>query len=169
MRYTTCIDLTEIPDVWRNPNVVRLYYFMAMKCGYHDNDRDVLKISLRNLAYMAGLTLSATRHALKVLVAHGLLAQSNDAWVVKKFLLDQTITPRSSNKKRQAEITREQEQLALDRKLDEERRSRSGELLQDPAAFIKQYQDYMKDPSTAIRKAFLTRWMDKYQELIQTR
>lgn len=169
MRYTTCIDLTEIPDVWRNPNAVRLYYFMAMKCGYHDNDRDVLKISLRNLSYMAGLTLSATRHALKVLAAHQLLAQSNDAFVIKKFVLDQTITPRSSNKKRQAEITREQEQLVLDRKLDEERRSRNGELLSDPNAFIKQYQDYMKDPSTAIRKAFLTRWKDKYQELIQTR
>lgn len=169
MRYTTIIDVTEIPDIWRNPNAVRLYFFMAMKCGYHDNDRDVLKISIRNLAFMAGLTLSACRHALKVLHGHGLIAQNNDAWVVKKFLLDQTITPRSSNKKRQADITREQEQLALDRKLDEERRSRSGELLQDPAAFIKQYEDYMKEPTSALRKAFLTRWKDKYQELTQTR
>lgn len=169
MRYTTCIDLTEIPDVWRNPNAVRLYYFMAMKCGYHDNDRDVLKISLRNLAYMAGLTLSATRHALKVLGAHQLIAQSNDAFVVKKFLLDQTITPRSSNKKTQAAITREQEQQVLDRKLEDERRTRNGELLTDPAAFIKQYQDYMRDPSTSIRKAFLTRWKNKYDELTQRR
>lgn len=169
MRYTTCIDLTEIPDVWRNPNAVRLYYFMAMKCGYHDNDRDVLKISLRNLAYMAGLTLSATRHAIKVLLTHGLLTYVNDSFVVKKFLLDQTITPRSSNKKTQAAITREQEQLALERKLDDERRIRNGELMQDPDAFIKQYQDYMSDPSTSIRKAFLTRWKNKYDELTQRR
>lgn len=169
MRYTTIIDVTEIPDIWRNPNAVRLYYFMAMKCGYHDNDRDILKISIRNLAFMAGLTLSACRHALKVLNGHGLIAQSNDAWVVKKFLLDQTITPRASNKNRQAEITREQEQFALDCKLDVERRIRSGELLQDPAAFIKQYEEYMKEPTTSLRKAFLTRWKDKYHELTQTR
>lgn len=169
MRYTTIIDVTEVPDIWRNPNAVRLYFFMAMKCGYHDNDRDVLKISIRNLAFMAGLTLSACRHALKVLQGHGLISQSNDAWVVKKFLLDQTITPRSSNKKRQAEINREQEQQLLDKKLDEERRARNGELQQDPAAFIEQYEYYMKEPTNVVRKAFLTRWKDKYQELTQTR
>lgn len=165
MRYTTIIDVTEFPDIWRNPNAVRLYFFMAMKCGYHDNDRDVLKISIRNLAFMAGLTLSACRFALKMLHNNGLISRNNDAWVVKKFLMDQTITPRSSNKKTQASTSRALEQLQLDKKLEQERRARNGELQQDPAAFIKQYEDYMNEPSTALRKAFLTRWKSKYQEL----
>lgn len=95
MRYTTCIDVTEIPDIWRNPNVTRLYFYMAMRCGYHDDDRDQLRISIRNLAYAAGLTLSACRHALKVLQKFGLVSPMGEYYQVKKFLLDQKPTSRT--------------------------------------------------------------------------
>lgn len=95
MRYTTVIDVTEIPDVWRNPNVTRLYFYMAMRCGYHDDDRDQLRISVRNLAYASGLTLSACRHALRVLQSTRLLVRQEDTWIVRKFLLEQKPTSRT--------------------------------------------------------------------------
>lgn len=95
MRYTTVIDVTEIADIWRNPNISRLYFFMAMKCGFHDNDRDLIKISLRVLAGQTGLTLSACRHAVKVLQAHGLLTIENDKMRVTKFILDKKPTSRT--------------------------------------------------------------------------
>lgn len=95
MRYTTIIDVTEIPDIWRNPNAVRLYFYMAMRCGYHDDDRDQLRISIRNLAYASGLTLSACRHALKVLQKFGLVSPMEDYYQVKKFLLELKPTSRT--------------------------------------------------------------------------
>ena len=95
MRYTTVIDVTEIADVWQNPNITRLYFFMALKCGYHDDDRDILRISLRNLASQASLTLSATRHALKVLETAKLVAHEKEAWRVTKFVLDKKPTSRT--------------------------------------------------------------------------
>lgn len=165
MRYTTVIDITEIPDIWRNPNVCRLYFYMALKCGYHDNDRDVLRISLRNLAYAAGLTLSATRHALRILLKHQLVSQNQDAWIVRKFLLDQAISPRAKQAKSAAAEAREHQQQQLDKRLDQERRYRMGELDENPAEFIRQYEEYLQDPSNMIRKAFLTRWKGKYEEL----
>lgn len=95
MRYTTVIDVTEIDDVWQNPNITRLYFFMALKCGYHDDDRDILRISLRNLAAQASLTLSATRHALKVLENAKLVAHEKEAWKITKFVLDKKPTSRT--------------------------------------------------------------------------
>lgn len=95
MRYTTIIDVTEIPDIWRNPNAVRLYFYMAMRCGYHDDDRDQLRISIRNLSYASGLTLSACRHALKVLQKFGLVSPMGEYYQVKKFVLEQKPTSRT--------------------------------------------------------------------------
>lgn len=95
MRYTTIIDVTEIPDIWRNPNVSRLYFYMAMRCGYHDDDRDQLRTSIRNLAYASGLTLSACRHALKVLQKFGLVSPMGEYYQVKKFVLEQKPTSRT--------------------------------------------------------------------------
>lgn len=95
MRYTTVIDLTEFPELWQNPNVVRLYYFLAMKCGYHDDDRDVIHISLRILAGQTNLTLSAVRHALKVLRLNGLVVVENDCFRVLKFVLERKVTSRT--------------------------------------------------------------------------
>lgn len=113
MRYTTVIDVTEIADVWRNPNISRLYFFMALKCGYHDDDRDILKISLRNLAAQASLTISATRHALKVLESLKLVTQEHEAWRVTKFILDKKPTSRTQkNTASSAEFENQQRQQA---------------------------------------------------------
>lgn len=95
MRYTTVIDISEMPDVYRNENTRLLYLHLALKAGWHDEDRDKAKISIRNLAADCGLTLSATRHAIAVLTKHDLLARDEDGtWKVRKWHLDKPPAPR---------------------------------------------------------------------------
>lgn len=95
MRYTTLIDITELPSVYRNINARLVYLHLALKSGYHDNDRDQCNISIRQLAISAGLTVSATRHALHVLMAANLLTKVGGVWVVKKWLVEDPPTPRT--------------------------------------------------------------------------
>ena len=94
MRYTTLIDITEQPDLYRNKNARLLYLHMVLKSGYHDNDRDLLDKSYRILASEVGLTLSATRHAVAQLEAAGLLKKEAGAWRVKKWIVQEIPTPR---------------------------------------------------------------------------
>lgn len=170
MRYTTVIDVTEIPDIWRNPNVSRLYFYMAMRCGYHDNDRDQLCISIRNLAYSAGLSLSACRHALKVLQKFGLVSPMGDHYLIKKFMIEQRISPRAKTIRQQQDdiiaAEREQQQQALDRRLAEERRSRNRSQAQLDAEFLQQYETYLKEPTSPMRRAFLQQGKERYEKII---
>lgn len=94
MRYTTVIDISEYPAIYRNRNARLLYIHMALKAGYHDNDRDLLNTSIRMLAYQSGLTVSAVRHALQVLEGAGLLTRDGLTWRVKKWVLEEKPTSR---------------------------------------------------------------------------
>lgn len=106
MRYTTIIDITEQPDVYRNVNARLLYLHMALKAGYHDDDRDRLHVSLRNLAAAVGLTLSATRHALKVLEAAKLVSKVDNEWSVLKFVIADVPSPRRQPTKAEREASK---------------------------------------------------------------
>lgn len=99
MRYTTVIDIREIPEVYRNPNVRLLYLHLALLAGYHDQDKDLVRISVRNLAASAGLTVSATRHAINILVKWKLLRAKGSVYRVRKYVEEGTITPRAKTKK----------------------------------------------------------------------
>lgn len=99
MRYTTVIDIREIPEVYRNPNVRLLYLHLALLAGYHDQDKDLVRISVRNLAASAGLTVSATRHAISILVKWKLLRVKGSVYRVRKYIEEGTITPRAKTKK----------------------------------------------------------------------
>lgn len=94
MRYTTIIDISEIPAVNRNLSAKLLYIQMALKAGYHDDDRDIVDASIRHLAMTTGITFSACRHALRVLEAAQLIRREGDAWIVKKWLPAQAISAR---------------------------------------------------------------------------
>ena len=74
MRYTTIIDISEIQPIYRNVNARLVYLHLVLKSGYHDNDRDLVSISLRRIAAEVGLTLSATRHAISQLEKAQLLS-----------------------------------------------------------------------------------------------
>lgn len=114
MRYTTVIDISEFPMLYRNVNVRLLYFHLCLKAGYHDFDRDICDISVRRLAQEVGITYSATRHALRILEEQRFITYNGNAIMVRKWLQDETITKRSRSKK---------EQILRDGLADERRRS----------------------------------------------
>ena len=89
-----------------------VYLHLVLISGYHDEDRDQTPISIRQICYDTGLSLSAVRHSLKVLISAGLLTRSGITWTVKKFVLDKPISPRiRSEKKRTAAENLERERI----------------------------------------------------------
>ena len=112
MRYTTIVDISEFPTIYRNTNARLVYLHLVLKSGYHDNDRDLVALSLRRIAAEVGLTLSATRHAISQLEKAQLLNRQGPVWFVKKFVFEKSITPRAKSEKKlkEAEI-RERERV----------------------------------------------------------
>lgn len=128
MRYTTIIDISEFPSIYRNHNLRLIYMHLCLRSGYHDDDRDLIDISIRRLASDTGLSVSSVRHGLKILQASRLIKRHGTLWHVRKYILEQEITPRAKSqkeqkKKSQADAER-QERDALNKKLrlQEERR-----------------------------------------------
>lgn len=144
MRYTTIIDVTEIGSVWRNDNVTRVYLYLVLRSGYHDVDRDFIKISTRVLAERVGITHAAVRHALAVLVKEKLIVKAGDWWRVRKYVDEQVITSRKKVEKaarhsaaeRAVEAAREANQKALEADIQARKNSSLG--------FIKYYEDHLK-------------------------
>ena len=116
MRYTTVIDLTELPSVYRNRNARLLYLHLCLKCGFHDDDRDLIVTSLRRLSADVGLTLSATRFAIRQLEANDLVTREGDRWRVRKWLMTPEITKRAAKKRHQEA----EADASLARKFDEQ-------------------------------------------------
>lgn len=114
MRYTTIIDLTEFPALYRSPGVRLVYLHLVLKSGYHDDDRDLTNLSIRSIARETGLTIAAARHALAQLEKFELIRRTGSLWQVKKFVIERTITRRAQTKqqerKQAADQIREQEQ-----------------------------------------------------------
>lgn len=148
MRYTTVIDISEFRNIYRNHAIRLVYLHLCLKAGYHDNDRDVCNLSIRSLAADAGLTVSAVRNALHVLTTHGLISKSGPVIVVKKFVLEQTVTarPRSEREKRKQDARRDERQRAEERDAREaqERAQRSELERQGKTQFMVWYEERMK-------------------------
>lgn len=123
MRYTTIIDIRELPAIYRNVNARLVYLHMVLASGYHDNDRDQMEISIRRLSYETNLTISAVRHALGCLERAGLISRTGITWTVKKFVLETSITPRVRSEKKR----REAENAARAKAIQEEQEQREKE------------------------------------------
>ena len=123
MRYTTIIDIRELPAIYRNVNARLVYLHMVLASGYHDNDRDQTEISIRRISYETNLTISAVRHALGCLERAGLISRSGITWTVKKFVLETSITPRVRSEKKR----REAENAARAKAIQEEQEQREKE------------------------------------------
>ena len=146
MRYTTIIDISEMPSVYRNEHARLLYLHMALRAGYHDNDRDICRLSVRRLAAEVGLTLSATRHALKVLENAVLIKRYQGAYAVRKFVMAAPAPPRPRSEKKR----REQEAKAIEEAMKAEREQREADerrrLKEEEARTGKTaYQRYIED------------------------
>lgn len=127
MRYTTIIDISEQRDLYRNVNVRLVYLHLVLKSGYHDHDRDQVKISYRSLAADSGLTLSQVRHAINVLIKWHMLIRKDDSWIVRKWCSEQPITTRAKSSREAKKKAQEQAVSAereRQRAMDEEDKKR---------------------------------------------
>lgn len=123
MRYTTVIDISEISEVYKNPTARLIYMHMSLKAGYHDDDRDLVRLSIRRLSADVGVTVSATRHALHLLERSGLLTREGQLWRIKKWVEEQTITTRAKTKREMQEqiqrLERQRQQVILEQQHQE--------------------------------------------------
>ena len=110
MRYTTIIDIYNTP-AWRSSSARLVYFYMCLRCGYHDEDRDIIKISLRELSARLGLTLSAVRCALSLLISQGLISSScPSVYKVTKWAEPKEISRRKTKREKEIAIIDEQRQ-----------------------------------------------------------
>lgn len=147
MRYTTVIDITANRAVYRNIHARMLYLHLVLTSGYHDDDRDVSTKSIRQLAMEVGLSVSACRHALHVLIKAGLLKRDGPIWIVRKYILDEPITPRAKTK-RQAQdqaraATRNQQQDDWEAALAIDRARRAATEAQGKTPYMVYYESQM--------------------------
>lgn len=163
MRYTTVIDVSEIAEIYRNPTAVRVYIHMTLKCGYHDADRDIYTGSIRRLMADLGLSLSATRHAIKVLQAHHLVRLQGGVYIITKYIPSETIMPRAKTAKRvaqQAETARRIEaQQAIETAHDDNRRQLEAIWAQGKSSWMVFYENRLKLAQAGDQEA--ARWCER--------
>ena len=116
MRYTTIIDIREL-GIYRNQATRLLYLHMVLASGYHESDLDQVNISIRGLATQTGLTVSATRHALAVLMKAGIVKREGDHLRVAKYVLQEGIPKKARTKKEQQlqNVARERERQEMEK------------------------------------------------------
>lgn len=123
MRYTTVIDISEMPEIYRNMTARLIYVHMSLKAGYHYSDRDIVTLSIRRLSAEVGVTVSATRHALHLLERCGLLTREGQTWRIRKWVEEQTITTRAKTKREMQDqiqrLERQRQQVILDQQHQE--------------------------------------------------
>lgn len=177
MRYTTIIDIREFPQIYRNNNAKLVYLHLVLVSGYHDEDRDQTTISIRQICYDTGLSLSAVRHSLKVLVSAGLLSRIGITWTVKKFVLEKSISPRiKSEKKRQAVENLERERQIKDeqerrekeeKKRYQEMRKRSDPLRDSVLELMKKADDGDQEAKNTLETSLVYKQM--YKSILKER
>jgi hypothetical protein len=167
MRYTTIIDISQMGEIYRNQNVRLIYLHLVLRSGYHDDDRDLTDISLRRLSMEAGLTVSATRHAIRILMKAGLLKRQGMTWTVLKWVMTPEITSRQKTGKaaRQAAEAEERERQQRAYELKNRRRS----VQEQTDDMVKTYEQYLKQQAEGtigmVGKGYLERFKDEYQAL----
>lgn len=124
MRYTTIIDISEIDAVWRSYSTRLVYLYMVLKCGYHDDDRDLFRMSIRDMSWRLHISVSAVRHALAVLSRHSLISQTSPGcYMVVKWVETPSIAKRKTRKEKQQEDQaqiRQQEAARIERQRQQE-------------------------------------------------
>lgn len=145
MRYTTIIDLSE-SALYRNHNVRLVYLHLVLKSGYHDQDRDLITVSIRNLAASVGLSVSATRHAVAQLEAVQLLRHEGSTWRVRKWI---AVDPPTARPKQQPK-----------QKLDD----KTNKISQDYEQQVKEAREALFAAVREMTKAELEAWLAELEE-----
>lgn len=92
MRYTTIIDISQAPAIYKSENLRLVYLHLCLTCGYHDDDKGLLRQSLRQMASEVGCTMSALRHALRQLEKWQLVRRYRGKLYVRNWCEEQPIT-----------------------------------------------------------------------------
>lgn len=140
MRYTTIIDITQSPAVYQSQSCRMVYLHLCLTCGYHDNDKGLVRKSLRSIAQDTQLTLSAVRHALKVLERYQLVKRWRGRLYVRTWVDEQPITT-------PAKRARKAKQEDAERALAAENRRHNEQLQQsikDSKERAVSYEEYLK-------------------------
>lgn len=152
MRYTTIIDITQVPELYRNHHVRLVYLHLVLKAGYHDHDRDLCRCSIRTLAADTGLSVSAVRHALAVLTKWRMVQRQGPLYLVRKFVQEQPITTRAKSSREQKRLDREAAAIAerreRERRAELERIERE-QLQADGLTSWQRYMNALKEKADA--------------------
>lgn len=84
-RYTTIIDIRDT-SLYASPSARLLYLHLCLSSGYHKDDQDEVRQSVRQLSREVGVSVSAIRCAMSSLVAAGLLRREGGRNYVCKFV-----------------------------------------------------------------------------------
>lgn len=152
MRYTTIIDISQCPEIYKNRHARLVYLHLCLKSGYHDHDRDLVRTSIRILSADTGLSVSAVRNAVRQLIKWRLLELQNGIYKVTKWVPEQTISSRPKSRRQQ-----QADELAAERVRQNEQREREAELerirRQNLAASgrssLDEYREYLKEKAAA--------------------
>jgi hypothetical protein len=169
MRYTTVIDITEVQAVWRNRNAVVVYTWMAMKCGYHDEDRDMLRVSIRGIGMMLGMTESAVRHSLELLQREKLITRDGEIWRVTKWLPSVAPTPRPKDVKVDHEKVSHRKSIGdkMDEEIQEWKNRVTAALNDMSIEELKQWQDELRDGRSLYHRRVILKSCEQNVRLIQ--
>lgn len=134
MRYTTIIDITDFPQVYRNLNARLVYLHLCLKAGYRDDDRDLVRCSLRTLEEDVGISFAAARAAVRCLLKYRLIEPQGNLYKVRKWVELAPISTRAKTVKeakimasRELEEKELKERHAAQRKEERERAARDAQ------------------------------------------
>lgn len=157
MRYTTIIDITEFPALYRNPATRLVYLHLCLRSGYHDYDRDFCSLSIRRIAYETGLTIAAVRNALEQLSKFQMIARRGQLTKVRKFIIEQPISRRAKSKKQadqdKQRQERQQEEAAAAAVRTERQKAVDELRAQGKTAFMVYYEEQLAKANTGDAEA----------------
>lgn len=158
MRYTTIIDITEYSECWRNKNVVLLYLYLCLKCGYHNEDRDLIQISTREMGYRTGLSHSAVRNSIKSLMKFKLISKESDGkWRIVKWVMPEEIKarPKTAKQAKARADLREEDEKRINREREYAARKAEREKLEEQGKtdFMVYYEAQLEKASQGDKEA----------------
>lgn len=107
---------------------------MVLTCGYHDNDKGLVRKSVRQLSAETGITKSATENALRLLKKFDLVRKNRGRLYVRTWAPEQPIT----KPKRKAQDIREQA-IAQEREAKNQEREAEVQRTKEGAVSYEEY------------------------------
>lgn len=152
MRYTTIIDMSELPS-YSCINARLTYLHLVLSAGYHAEDRDEVRVTLRQLSSQLNLTTSAVRHSLYLLERDGLVTRKDSATLlVKTFVAPVYAAPRSGKATVQNSAADQQRMREVSRLRSELESLRNAWRELEARGELDAYRDDMKKRASTVKK-----------------